>query len=236
MINKDSIISEIIRGNPERALVLDNYGIEFYQKGNFSLGEACLEKNINLDNLLKDLEIMGEGSSVLNDWDSWSLDFLITYIENNHHSNIRNMLGLDSAIVFAKYFEELQNPNQSIIELFDYIIIHLRKEEKMLFPYIKQLEIIQKNGLRFEYANFGTLSNPLRVIKKEHLEICNSLDEIINSAEKLFKIEVMKNKMESILESLRKDIHMHIYLLENIVFPRAVELEKNLINNNFLQN
>lgn len=234
-LTKDSIISEIIKGNPERALILDKYEIEFYNSADLSLTEVCKNKNIDLEFLIKELEKLEEGRSLLQNWENWSLDFLITYIVNNHNSHIRSILNRESTIVIVNHLRKKEIPNPSIIELFEFLDIHLSKEEKMIFPYIKKLDLIYNNGLSFEYANFGSLINPVRVISKEHSEICRLIEMVTDDKNKFkyYASNEMASALSNILEDLKRDFHIHVYIEENLIFPRAIALEESLINNNF---
>ena len=233
MVTKESKISDIIRENPERVLTLDKYGVKFYQNPGITLMEACTGKKIDLNHLINDLERLEKGASILINWENWSLDFMITYLENNHHANIRSLLGKDYVIFFIKYLQGKENENKEIDELFSSINAHLKKEERMLFPYIKQIEIVYANGLEFEYANFGTLPNVLRVINKEHSQICAYIDNVTTGIDRILdkaSLEVKKSILK-ILEGIKKDFHLHVYLEENVIFPKALTLEEELINN-----
>lgn len=210
-LSKDSIISDVINSNPERILIFDKFGIEFCNNSNISIIQASLEKNIDLNILIMELGKFEDGTGLLHDWQNWSLDFLITYLLNNHHYRLKSELSgeLSSSKLFNFAYE---------------LTVHLMKEEKMVFPYIRKIEKIYNEDLEYEYPNFGSIKKPVQVLKKEHRAICDELKRIL--------IEESDSENISLMNTIKNNFHIHVYLVESILFPRAIAIEEKLIEKN----
>ena len=207
-LSKDSIISDVINSNPERILIFDRFGIEFLTDPNISILQASLDKKIDLNTLIVELEKFEDGIGLLHDWQNWSLDFLITYLLNNHHYKLKSALSSESI-------------NVKIKNITYELSIHLTKEEKMVFPYIRKIENIYNENLEFEYPNFGSIKKPIQVLKKEHRVLCDELKRII--------IEDSDSGTDNLIHTIKNNFHIHVYLVENILFPRSITIEEKLI-------
>jgi regulator of cell morphogenesis and NO signaling len=238
LIQKESKIGEIIAENFRTAQVFEKYGLDFCCGGKKTLGEACTEKGINPDELLQSLlQIGGNGSRATADFNSWELDFLIDYIVNNHHQYVNRSLPVikeHADKVVSKHGENHEEVTV-ISELFSNIKseleAHLQKEERMLFPYIKHLAELERRGEEAPYAPFGTVENPVKVMEMEH-DAAGKIMEKINTLSSSYTppddacttYRVLYHE----LKEFEDDLHIHIHLENNILFPKAIELEKKL--------
>ncbi len=162
---------------------------------------------------------------------------MIDYIVNNHHfyvvnatSTIEKHLQKVAAAHGEKHPEVI-----SIQEIFnslkEELLNHMQKEEKMLFPYIKKLNIAVKNSLEVPIAPFGTVDNPLRVLESEHESAGKMMAEINKLSDGYVPPENACGTyivLYSELKEFENDLHKHVHLENNILFPKALELEGKL--------
>jgi len=229
----DKSSAETFRDFPKAELILSNYVLNFGVRGRKILrdtenlsGNKSGKNFINLKNL-KDINI---DFIKVNDW---SLDFLCDFIEINHHKYIRKIMpkilsaGKNNSgkknndDVFIKELTQLNNDLE----------IHMQKEEKLLFPYIKNMNNILKEKALFETPPFGSIQNLIKVIEKEHIASDMYLMKIKNLCEKkITGNNDLRNKklICDYMTEFESDFHFHIYLENNILFPKAITLEKKL--------
>jgi regulator of cell morphogenesis and NO signaling len=103
------------------------------------------------------------------------------------------------------------------------------KEENILFPYVKQLEQAAADGRPRPRAPFGTVGNPVRMMMFEHDTAGDLLRELRAAAADYAAPAdacVSYLMLYEALEGFEKDLHQHIHLENNVLFPRAVELEE----------
>ena len=130
---------------------------------------------------------------------------------------------------------ELYTVNNLFNELKEELLIHMQKEEKMLFPYIKKMVFVQKNELEFPHPPFGSVSSPVAVMESEHDNAGSLARELRKAANNFLPPDDACNGyrlLYSELADFESDLHVHIHLENNILFPKAIELEKILTNNN----
>ena len=236
-ILKESKIGEVVAGNFHSARIFESFGLDFCCGGKKSISDACGEKGINPENVIKELGTMYVQKEATVHFDDWELDFLIDYIVNNHHSYITNIVStiehhLDK--VASKHGEanpELPRIDSAFKELAEELLAHMQKEEMMLFPYIKKLLFAQKNNLELPFPPFGTVQSPVVVMEQEH-EHAGNLVKQIRLFSKDFTLPPTACTTYRItfeeLKEFEADLHTHIHLENNILFPKAVELEREL--------
>ncbi len=210
------------------ALILNNYELNTGVTGIKVLNDVEIitgnKSGINLRNLenLKDIKIY---FIKVNDW---SLDFLCDFIESNHHKYIRKIM---PKIITAgkKYNDDVLI--KVLIQLNKDLEIHMQKEEKLLFPYIKNMNKILNEKALFETPPFGSIQNLIKVIEKEHVAADVYLTKIRNLCKRnITGNNDLRNKklICEYMTEFESDFHFHIYLEKNILFPKAISLEKKL--------
>lgn len=241
LIQKETKVGEAVAENFRTAGVFEKFGIDFCCGGKKSIAEASIAKGIDPETVISTLqEIPENGNGKTADFGSWKPDFLIDYIVNVHHSYVEKMLPviyMHSQKVADKHGQN-HPETVKITDLFaginEELTVHMQKEEKMLFPYIKSLITLQEKGEEAEYPPFGTVENPVRVMEMEH-EAAGKLMGEINSLSSGFNppedacttYKVLYNE----LKEFENDLHMHIHLENNILFPKAIALEEKLTIN-----
>ena len=227
-------ISEVVASNIKSAHVFKKYGLDFCCGGGISIEKACSKHNIDMDSLLSDLRNIDEKVAPSQNYNTWSLDFLISHIENTHHVYVRDSLGLieEYAAKVARVHGEGHPPVVKIYDLFltlsEELTSHMQKEEMVLFPYINLLVQAEKTNSMPEPSKFGNIQNPISMMEHEHETAGNLLKEIAALSNNYTPPEWACNTFKALyskLEEFEQDLHLHIHLENNILFPKAVLLE-----------
>ena len=232
-------VGSIVAADYRAASVFEKNGIDFCCKGNTELSKACESKNIDPEDVLKQLSAISEKPARPEEFNKLSLEGLANYIEVNHHRYVRStMPQLQSFLEKLCNVHGLRHPElKQIKELFDdgvsKLTAHMKKEEFILFPYIRKLEEAKKNGTNPGQPPFGSVQSPIQVMELEHETEGDRFNEIRSitgsyatpqDACTTYKITYL------MLKEFEEDLHIHIHLENNILFPRAIELEKRVFN------
>jgi regulator of cell morphogenesis and NO signaling len=228
-------IGEIVRDNFRTAEIFEAHNIDFCCGGKQLLGDACLAKGLRPEVLLVELEtVSASGVTGTRNFNAWELDFLVDYIVNNHHSYVRG--ALPSIDAHAKKVASVHGMNHPevvrISALFSGLKFeleqHLHKEEEILFPYIKNLAHSRQIGKAANGASFGTIQNPIDMMTAEHEQAGADLEQIrILSGNYTLPSDACSTYtvLYQELHAFERDLHHHIHLENNILFPKALALE-----------
>ncbi|MDR9417881.1 iron-sulfur cluster repair di-iron protein [Gracilimonas sp.] len=222
-------VGDIVAEDYRTAQVLRSYGLDFCCGGGRTLEKACTSKKINMKEVLVDLEALNKAKNTGDNYNEWALDFLTDYIVNNHHSYVRKMLPEVSfyaekvARVHGERDPELYEILQRVRMLREEMIGHLKKEEEELFPQIKEMVQLNKKGsvkaavvdaLEEEYDKAGALMAEIE-------ELPNGFNPPSNACAS-YRV-LFQN-----LEGFQEDLHKHVHLENNILFPKALQFEEQL--------
>lgn len=231
-ITANSIVGELVAADYRRATVFKNHKIDFCCKGNRTIEEVCQNGQLDKEQLIKELNQSAEKSNNSTiDFGSWDSDLLADYIEKKHHRYVEQKIPELKAYLnkIAKVHGQRHPELIEIEKLFTAsareLLQHMQKEEKILFPYVRTMA----NGELLERPHFGTVQNPIKMMMHEH----------DNEGERFRKIAELSNNYTppadacttykvafAMLKEFEEDLHLHIHLENNILFPRAVETEK----------
>lgn len=238
-ITKDDLLGDVVKGNFKTAEIFESFGIDYCCGGSRTIESACAEKNIDAEELIKKLEITNINKNGNGIFDLMSLDELIDHIINVHHSFVSKMLPVISAHsqkvlnAHGKNHPELAEVRDIWQDVSEELENHLLKEEKMLFPYIKNLVKTKAEFFSLPSAPFGAIGNPISVMEKEHITAGNAFANLRRITENFSlpsdacaTLAVFYDE----LKELEKDLHMHIHLENNILHPKAIMLEYELKN------
>jgi regulator of cell morphogenesis and NO signaling len=218
------------------AAIFSKYGIDFCCKGQRTIEEVCKTKNLNEADLLEELNtVMDLKNDYGIDFNSWPLDLLVVYIEKTHHRFVEQKTPviiqyLDKLCsVHGSNHPELFQINELFLRSAGELAQHMKKEELILFPFIKEMMGATKSHGSVEPPHFGTVNNPIKMMMEEH----------DNEGERFRTIAALTNNYTSpadacntyrvtyaMLEEFEQDLHKHIHLESNILFPKAKALEK----------
>lgn len=235
VVSKEKTVADYVTENIKTAHVFKKYGIDFCCGGNITLEKACVKKNINIEELEEELSQVDVVRDLIEDYDKWDLDFLMIYIENVHHTYVRESIPLISqyankvAKVHGHHYQEVVIVNQLFHELANELSAHLQKEEQVLFPFIKQLIHSKKEGEKNILPSFGTVNNPIKMMEYEHESAGDIFKEISRLTNNYNPPAQACNTFKALyakLEEFEQDLHKHIHLENNILHPKAIRLEK----------
>ncbi|MBI2259684.1 MAG: iron-sulfur cluster repair di-iron protein [Flavobacteriia bacterium] len=234
---KPKTVGEMVLEDYRKAEVFRKFGIDFCCGGKKTLQQACEKKGINPNEVQSALENLNTNSTQTENYHSWSLDFLADYIVNKHHTYVKEShsilfdLSQKVARVHGDKHPELIEIAHLYEEIANELQMHMHKEEMILFPYIKKLVLASKNEIPFEQAPFGSIVNPINMMESEHELAGEHLEKIHEYSNNYTPPADACNSYRVLFAKLseyEKDLHQHIHLENNLLFPKAIELEKSL--------
>lgn len=234
----EETIGEMAAKDLRKAQVFKQLGLEFCCGGNKTLEDACAEVGISVGEVTRALEeIPQEPIATDRDYNKWKLDFLANYIVNIHHSYVRDSSSMLSDLsdkitrVHGDAHPELATVQKHLKILLQEMLSHQIKEEKILFPFITEMVTSEKESKPLGFPPFGTIESPVDMMRDDH----TAAAEHIHAIEKLTQgYNVPADGCESYklyyhkLKEFDDDLHQHIHLENNILFPKAIALEKRL--------
>ena len=229
-------IGELVAEDWRRAEVFKKHGIDFCCGGKQTVEAACEQKNIDLHQLETELhEVENEIKFGSQDFNKWELNFLIDYIINVHHQYVGEAIPFLAELTHKVAYTHGDNHPEliEIEKLFQDVsqelALHMQKEEMILFPYIKEMTEARKNGTLPPYPAFGTIANPIHMMEAEHTSAGSAM-ETIEELSKGFTPPVdacpSYQIMFAKLQEFQQNLHQHVHLENNILFPKAIQLEK----------
>ncbi|HSK09779.1 MAG TPA: iron-sulfur cluster repair di-iron protein [Vicinamibacterales bacterium] len=237
MIDTSTTIREIVAEDYRAAAVFQKHGLDFCCGGNRRVADACKEKGIDAGAVTTDLEAVLASSGSEPRVNAWDLDVLADYIVANHHAYVRSALETIGAHTrkVAQVHGEHHPETIEIAARFALVAAemtdHMAKEERVLFPYIKQLAGARRDGTATPRAPFGSIANPIRMMETEHESAGSTMAAIRGlsggyapPADACTTYTVTYKE----LEAFEADLHRHVHLENNILFPRALQLEAQL--------
>jgi len=221
-------IGEIVTQDFRAAEISKNAGIHFCCGGSQTLEQACKEKNLDSSVLETELaKLENTTVNALHNFNEWNLDFLCDYIVNTHHKTVLKLL--PQLTVYTQKIAQVHGANHqeliAIANLFDKIneelLQHLRNEEEVLFPAIK--ELLKSNS---EEAKATVISEITRM-KGEHEFAGGAMDKI-NVLSDNYSVPAdgcsTYQVTYKLLEQFEDDLHIHVHLENNILYPKALKL------------
>jgi regulator of cell morphogenesis and NO signaling len=234
-ITEQSLIGELVAKDYRTASVFKKNNIDFCCNGNRTIKEACEKDKIECNQLLDDLNNIpsASGGSTEN-FNSWPLDLLADYVEKKHHRYVETKTKeiipyLDKIIrVHGGRHPELAEVGDLFKESAEDLGEHMQKEERMLFPYIREMVKAKMEQAPIQ-APFGTVQNPIQMMMHEHDTEGERFRKIAALTNNYIAPEDACNTYRvtlSLLKEFEDDLHLHIHLENNILFPKSISLEK----------
>jgi len=237
-LTKERIVGQLVAEDYRTATVFKNYEIDFCCNGNKTIAEACKQKNIDTRELIEKLQqVLATNQKGNTDFTAWPLDLLADYIEKNHHRFVRKKIEEITPLLHkvVKVHGDRHPELISIQELFTEsaadLTMHMQKEEKVLFPFIRQMVEAEGNSVK---AHFGTVQKPIAMMNHEH--------DV--EGERFRKISGLSNNYippddacgtykvtYALLKEFEDDLYLHIHLENNILFPEAIKMEASMTEN-----
>ncbi len=238
----NSTISEMVTADYRAANVLDRFGIDFCESGSSTLSEVCKQLNIDekaIDEALAELQSSSGHHQPVWHFADWDSKFLVEFIVHHHHQYLRSTLPelllrgeavLSHVRTKAADWHDILRLAQRLSED---VLQHLLFEERKVFPYILDLEAARTAHIAVVAPEFGRIENPVRQMQQEHLAILQQLQSIrkkIQSCKRSALIPTELSGWLGMLEELDANLHLFIHLETNLLFPRAVAAEAELLD------
>lgn len=237
MNTRTDLIGEMVAEDFRTAAVFKKYGIDFCCRGGRTIEDACKDKTVDAETIYNELENIPNQSNNNIDFKSWPLDLLVEYVEKTHHAYVEEKTPILLAFldklckVHGERHPELFEINKLFNETAQELSAHLKKEELILFPFIKKMANAKRKGSTIEAPAFGTIENPVHMMEHEHT----------TEGDRVAKISALSNQYTppadgcntykvayAMLQEFENDLHTHIHIENNILFPKSIQLEKEL--------
>lgn len=239
-IDANTTVRELVGRYPQTRTVFEKYGLDYCCGGGRSLTDAVADRSVELPALLDALhEAIQAAPSRVDpsdkDWYDAPLGELVDHIVETHHGYMKTALPRLRSLVpmvlqahGATKGDVLLQVQALFSSLDAEISSHLMKEEQVLFPYIAALDAHVRGGAAQPHAPFGTARNPIRQMEHEHesagLALAKLREVTYDYALPPDACPTFRALYEE-LQRMENDLHQHIHLENNILFPRAIELE-----------
>lgn len=235
-ITTENKIGELVAEDYRLATVFKKFGIDYCCKGQRSIAEACEGKPTDVNALLNALnQLAGLRDEGETDVRAWPLDLLTDYIEKKHHRYVEDRLPellqyLDKLCrVHGAAHPELHAIRQLFAESAADLSVHMKKEELVLFPYIRRLVNGQRTQQEVAPPHFGTIENPVRMMRADHDTEGERFRRIAELSGNYTPPADACNTYQvtyKLLQEFENDLHRHVHLENNILFPAAIRLEE----------
>jgi len=241
-ITSKTAVKDIVVRYPQTRTTLEALGIDYCCGGKATLGQAAEQAGLSADRVLTDLEQAltkaGHDTESVRDWSTVSLTELVDHIEQTHHVFMKEQLprlaGLLDKTIQAhgdRHGEILEQLRRNYISLKNDIEMHLMKEEQILFPLIRQMEAFEQHRGPTPEMHCGSIGNPIGQMEYEHDvagEFLAQMRHVTNDYTLPSDACPTFTALYEGLDALEKDLHEHIHLENNILFPKTQALETRL--------
>lgn len=233
-------LAQIVTTDHRAAALFEKYHLDFCCKGKRTLEQACNEKNLQVDTIISQLEeIMNTPSNSATDFEQYSPVQLIEHIVQTHHEYVKKEIPQILSYlqrIAAKHGE--RHPEMvKVFALFTAISEeleqHLRKEELILFPRIRDIEKLSLEG-KAHFAQVSYLQSPITVMEHEHDDAGTMMQEIrdLTNDYSLPADACTTYRLSfAALQAFEADLHAHVHLENNLLFPKAINMVQSARNN-----
>lgn len=225
-------VGKIVAENFRTAKVFTEYGIDFCCKGAVKLSDACSTRNLDIEEIVEKLEAVMKVADQ-SPYQAMSLSQLIDHIVSTHHKYVEETI---PALKF--YLEKIERVHgdrhpeltpvrEEFFQAADALTVHMKKEEFVLFPYIKAMEDAKSNNFPLSKPHFGHIENPISMMEDEHDTEGERFRRIYSLTQgytppvdacQTYRVAF------SLLQEFEEDLHTHIHLENNVLFPKAMVL------------
>lgn len=235
MDTKTDHIGAMVAEDFRTAAVFKKYGIDFCCKGGRTIADACEKKNIDEQKIYEEIENLPKSGGANIDFTSWPLDLLADYVEKTHHRYVEEKTPVLQAFLdkLCKVHGDRHPELFEIRELFDEsakdLAAHMKKEELILFPFVRNMIKAQQTGEALRQPHFGTVENPVNMMQHEHTVEGERFEKIATLTDGYTPPADACNTYKvafAMLQDFENDLHTHIHLENNILFPKSIRLEK----------
>ncbi len=237
---QEKTVADVVTENIKAAHIFKKYGIDFCCGGGITIKKACEKAKIDPATLETELLSLDSVQDRSKDFNSWKLDFLTDHIINVHHAYVEEsaplLLQYSKRVnqVHGHHYTELGEIEALVKQVIQELAAHMKKEELILFPFIKKLVKAEREGNEIPAIHFGTVENPIKMMEAEHEEAGKIMREIAKLSNEYTPPQGACNTYRAFyakLDEFEQDLHQHVHLENNILFPKALNLEMKLKKN-----
>lgn len=228
-------VRDIVAVDFRAAAVFERHGIDYCCGGGRTIAEASAAAAVPAERLLSELgNLAGASAGLPPRFAAWNPAFLVDYIIANHHAYVR--AALPAILAHAEKVAdkhgarhpEMIDVARTFADVAAEMAQHMMKEEQILFPYVQALAAQAASGCPVGPSPFGSIANPIRMMETEHESAGNAMRRIRDltgnyappdDACTTYRVTLAE------LEAFERDLHQHVHLENNILFPRALEME-----------
>lgn len=232
-------VGQIAAKDLRKAEVFKKYGIDFCCGGKKTVAQICKEKGIDATKVEQELQQTNQQTISNNHaYNEWNLDFLVDFIVNTHHSYVRKYLpelrgyALKVARVHGDHHPELLPIQKLVEDVYEELTEHMEQEEKVMFSYIKKIVNAKNSNQPLIKVGTENLSDLIDELEKDHDLVGRAMEEIRAKSNNYAIPDdacASYKVFYKMLEEFESDLFTHIHLENNILFPKAVEMEKTLV-------
>lgn len=221
-------VGKIVARDYRKALVFKKHGIDFCCGGKIGVAQAAAEAGVALDTIIGELELLDQAGKEINDFDSWPLDKLIDFILDKHHAYVKTTIEqltpmLEKVVkVHSGWRPELTEVNDVFYALARELACHLYKEEEVFFPLIRK----RATG---EDLGSSSIEHPVKAMEHEHDiagQLMQKIKELTDNYTPPAGACATYIVVYKVLKEFEMDLHQHIHLENNILFPKAALLNR----------
>jgi regulator of cell morphogenesis and NO signaling len=232
-------IGSLVTANFKAASIFQKFGIDFCCNGNRTIAEACKSQKLDQEKVEEEVwSVLASKEKIVIDYNAWPIDLLADYIEKIHHRYVKERIPelkifLEKLCkVHGERHPELLNIYKHFLASAEELTMHMKKEEHILFPFIRSMVKSENGQLEIDQPHFMTVKNPIAMMMKEHDKEGSRFREISKlsngytapaDACTTYKVAF------AMLKDYEEDLHTHIHLENNILFPKAIILESALV-------
>lgn len=235
-VKSQTPVGSIVAANFKAAATLSKLDIDFCCNGGMSLEAACKKKGLDVDEVISKLNnALAEPTEI--NYSGMLMSELIDEIVSLHHSYVEATMPVINAYlnklcsVHGQHHPELFEIAETFMASSRDLAVHMKKEELVLFPFIKALEKAKANGTAIPSAHFGNIQNPIAMMMEDH-QVEGGRFASISTLSKGYACPTDGCQTYSVamgtLAEFEQDIHKHIHLENNILFPKAQTLYKEM--------
>lgn len=241
---QDQPVGEIVLNHPETRFFFGKLGIDYCCGGKQSLSRACKGKKLDVEEVVNGLLAVLEGPSPENveevDFKQMPLDELVDYIVNTHHQYVQTATPEIQRLLdkvsnrHGEEHPELHEIRSRFNNVARELAMHMRKEELILFPWIKRTVMADRGEMAYQVPPFGSLANPISMMEAEHEGAGGDMERIreITNNYTLPEGACMSYwQVYELLKQFEQDLHLHVHLENNLLFPGGLALESSLTSN-----
>lgn len=233
-------VGDIVAEDYRRAGIFRNFGIDFCCGGNRTLSDVCESSGIDVAAVEEALAVSNgsDGTAAHMQPDQWALDFLADFIRNVHHTYVRENLPVllefarKVARVHGHQHPEVVEIDHLVQKLAGEMLEHMKSEEEVVFPYVSKLVAAEKNG-NSDSLSPESLAEPVDMMEDDHEHTGALLAQIRRLSHDFVPPHDACTTYRALfakLEEFEEDLHRHVHLENNILFPKALALNESLLS------